>query len=100
MEDHELVARLETARFILGQPAIREGGVVLYRINDVFMFEEDAVDLANGNATIEQIIKRNNEKCFPQLPPRKSVSGRHKPQSARTIRTKAGLRAKRSKKHF
>jgi len=65
MEDHELVAKLETAGFILGQPAIRAGGVVLYRINDVFMFEEDAVDLANGNATIEQIIKRNKGKVFP-----------------------------------
>ena len=37
---------------------------MLWLINDVFMFQRDAVDLAYGVASLEDVIGRNGEECF------------------------------------
>ena len=38
--------------------------MMLYRIDEVFMFRQDAVDLANGAATLVDIVERNEGKVF------------------------------------
>ena len=65
MDDEELVQRLKERGYTLGDPAVREDGVFLWRINDVFMFRRDAVELALGSATLGDIIQRNEGKVFP-----------------------------------
>jgi hypothetical protein len=64
MHDEELVRRLTERDFVIGHGAVRDDGAMLLLINDVFMFRRDAVDLANGVASLEDVIWRNGEKCF------------------------------------
>jgi hypothetical protein len=65
MEDHELVLKLQAKGYRIGNPAIRKDGILLSQINDVFMFQNDVLDLANGTATLQDIIERNKGKVFP-----------------------------------
>jgi hypothetical protein len=64
MHDEELVRRLTEQGYGIGQGAVRDDGATLWLINDVFVFRRDAVDLANGVASLEDVIWRNGEKCF------------------------------------
>jgi hypothetical protein len=66
MTEEELSQKLKERGHRIGNPVVREtDGVMLYRIDDVFMFRQDAVDLANGAATLDDILKRNEGKVFP-----------------------------------
>jgi hypothetical protein len=64
MHDEELILRLKERGYVIGQGAVRDDGAMLWLINDVFMFRHDAVDLANGMASLENVIGRNGEECF------------------------------------
>jgi hypothetical protein len=68
MDNYELWEKLKTRGFDIGDPSIRDDGKLLMRINNVFMFRPDAVDLANGNATLEDVISRNDGQVFPNAP--------------------------------
>lgn len=57
---------------------IREDRTLLLRINDVYMFRPDAVDIANGHATIEDVRGRNKCKVFPNSPYEQDTSGSFK----------------------
>jgi len=70
MSDDELRRRLEASDFEVGQAGIREDGVFLDKINDIFMFRWDVVDLVTGRATIAKILRRNKGKVFPKAPSR------------------------------
>ena len=63
MDDDELVRRLTDAGYSVGRAAIRDG-ILLYQVNDTFMFWEDAVDLAEGSVTLSGVIQRNAGKVF------------------------------------
>jgi hypothetical protein len=45
-----------------------EDGMMPRNINGTFMFRLDAVDVATGAATLEQIVERNKGKVFPNAP--------------------------------
>ena len=68
MENDELALKLKAKDHRIGNPAMRDDGMLLYQVDDVLMFRPDAVDLANGTATLEDIIKRNKGKIFPAAP--------------------------------
>ena len=65
MFDDESARLLTNNGFSIGRSAVREDGCLLVRINDIFMFPQDAEDLAHGRATIEAILERNEGKIFP-----------------------------------
>jgi hypothetical protein len=67
MDDAELAERLRERGYTLGDAAVREDCVFLWQINNVFMFRRDVVDLANGSATIGEVIQTKR---------RQGVSGR------------------------
>jgi hypothetical protein len=55
----EVVRKLTEAGYTVGRPAVRkEDGVLLYRVNNVFMFWLDAVDLAEGSTTVSEVIRQ------------------------------------------
>jgi hypothetical protein len=54
--------------FKLGNAVVRTDGVMLFRVNDVFMYRADAADLARGEATMADILTRNGGKIFPDSP--------------------------------
>ena len=68
VENDELALKIKAEGHRIGNSAMREDGMLLYQVDDVFMFRPDAVDLANGAATLEDIIKRNKGKVFPNAP--------------------------------
>lgn len=68
MNNDELYQLLKANGFELGNCAVREDGMMLFRVNDTFMFRPDAVDLATGSATLEGILARNAGKVFPNAP--------------------------------
>jgi hypothetical protein len=45
-----------------------DDGMMLRNINGTFMFRLDAVDLATGAATLNEIVTRNKGKVFPDAP--------------------------------
>lgn len=54
----------------IGHTAVRSvDHEFLYRVDDVYMFGQDVVDLASGAATMEQIIERNAGRVFPDAKP-------------------------------
>jgi hypothetical protein len=66
MTDEELSQNLKEGGHLVGNPVVREtDGMMLYRVDDVFMYRRDAVDLATGAATVDEIEKRNEGKIFP-----------------------------------
>jgi hypothetical protein len=67
-QNDNLYNQLKAMGFKMGNAAIREDGVMLVRVNDVFMYRTDAVDLASGTATIADILARNAGKIFPDSP--------------------------------
>jgi len=69
MEDEGLVLKLKERRWDIGRSVMRDDGVMLWRINDVLMFRRDAVDLATGAATLEEVLVRNEGRVFPKAPP-------------------------------
>jgi hypothetical protein len=68
MDDEEIVQRLKGRGYTLGDAAVREDGMFLWRVNDTFMFRQDAIDLASGAATLGDIFERNAGKVFPDAP--------------------------------
>ncbi len=50
----------------VGKVAGRQGDhAFLVEVDDVFMFEADAVDIATGRATVQEVKIRNRGKVFP-----------------------------------
>lgn len=68
MLDDELFRQLKESGFETGPSVVRTDGVMLYQVNRIFMFRQDAVDLAQGQATVAQVLARNKGKVFPQAP--------------------------------
>lgn len=68
MTDTELEEQLTAKGCRLGHSVMSEDGMILRNINGTFMFRLDAVDLATGAATLEQIVQRNKGKVFPNAP--------------------------------
>ena len=68
MTDTELHDQLTAKAYRLGNSVMSEDGMMLRNINGTFMFRLDAVDLATGAATLEQIVERNKGKVFPNAP--------------------------------
>ena len=68
MDNDELWATLKARGFILGDAVVREDGMLLLLVNNVYMFRLDAVDLANDHATVADILARNKGKVFPNSP--------------------------------
>ena len=69
MDNDELYQKLKEGGFKLGNAVVRDDGMMLFLVNDVFMFRTDAVDLATGHATVKDILSRNEGKVFPDAPP-------------------------------
>jgi hypothetical protein len=69
MDDEELVRKLRECGYVIGRGAVRDDGMMLWLINDAFMFRRDAVDLANGVASLKDVMWRNRGKVFPKAPP-------------------------------
>lgn len=67
MDNDELTRKLEAGRHRVGEAVMRDDGIVLFHVDGAFMFRFDAADLANGVATLDAIIKRNEGKVFPKL---------------------------------
>jgi hypothetical protein len=53
---------------VIGQAVVRDDGILLWLINDVFMFRRDAVDLASGVVTLGVLVRKTG-KVFPKAPP-------------------------------
>ena len=97
MDDEELVRKLKKRGYVIGRGAVRDDGTMLWLINDcIFLFRRDAVDLANGVASLEDVICRNRGTVFPKAPPTglekfQDLSGDEKAwksrRSARRLRT-------------
>jgi uncharacterized protein YaaQ len=68
MTDTELEEQLTAKGYRLGNSEMSEDGMMLRNINGTFMFRLDAVDLATGAATLEEIVQRNKGKVFPNAP--------------------------------
>ena len=68
MTDVELEEQLKGRGYEIGSSALSNDGMMLRNINGIFMFRLDAVDLATGAATLEEIVKRNKGKVFPDAP--------------------------------
>jgi hypothetical protein len=68
MDDDELGTLLKSNGYQIGDAANRTDGKMLLKLNGVFMFRQDAVDLATGIATLDQVIARNKGKVFPDAP--------------------------------
>src|ERR1700694_1554417 len=66
MDDEELVRKLKERGYVIGRGAVRDDGMMLWLINDVFMFRRDAADLARGAVTLEGVLIRNAGKVFPK----------------------------------
>ena len=65
MNDNELESRLKARGFSLGAPIMDESGTMLFRVNNVCMYRMDAMDIANGDATLQGVVVRNKGKIFP-----------------------------------
>jgi hypothetical protein len=65
MDDEQMVNELRTRGYRLDECAIRTDGMMLYQVNEQFMFRQDAVDLAAGRASLVDIMKRNRGRVFP-----------------------------------
>jgi hypothetical protein len=69
MDDEGLVRKLKERGYSIGRNVVRDDGLMLWLINDVFMFRPDAVDLASGVVSLEDVLWRNRGKVFPKAPP-------------------------------
>jgi hypothetical protein len=65
MNDKEVAEQLKSRGYRLGEAIMRNDGMLLWRVNDVFMFRKDAVDLAENVATTKHILTRNDGQIFP-----------------------------------
>ena len=68
MTDDELEERLKERGYEIGSSALSDEGMMLRNVNGTFMFRLDAVDLATGAATLDDIVHRNKGKVFPDAP--------------------------------
>ena len=68
MTDDELEEKLKERGYEIGSSALSDDGMMLRNINGTFIFWLDAVDLARGVATLDQIVNRNKGKVFPGAP--------------------------------
>ncbi|HYI92272.1 MAG TPA: hypothetical protein VEX68_01890 [Bryobacteraceae bacterium] len=68
MTDEELEDHLNKQGYKIGSSALSDDGMILRNINGTYMFRLDAVDLARGAATLEEIVKRNKDEAFPDAP--------------------------------
>jgi hypothetical protein len=68
MDDVEAVRLLKERGYTLGDSAVREDGVFLWKVNETFMFRRDVVDLASGACILSDVIDRNEGKVFPNAP--------------------------------
>jgi len=68
MTDDELEEQLKERGYEIGSSALSDDGMMLRNINGTFMFRLDAVDLATGAATLDEIVKRNKGKVLPDVP--------------------------------
>ena len=64
MTDDELEEQLKEQGYEIGSSALSKDGMMLRNINGTFMFRLDAVDLATGAATLNDIATRNKGKVF------------------------------------
>jgi len=58
MDENELVEKLRAKGHVLGTPYVRHDGIMMWVIDNVAMFRPEAAELANGTATLEQILAR------------------------------------------
>jgi hypothetical protein len=66
VDDNELIERITARGYKFAKAAVRHSdGMMIYEVNDTFMFREDLQDLGEGTATIQEIIERNKGKVFP-----------------------------------
>jgi hypothetical protein len=70
MDNDELGQKLKARGHRIGTSVVRTDGMMLFQVDDVFMFRLDAVDLALGAATLDEILTRNEGKVFPDAPKR------------------------------
>jgi uncharacterized protein YaaQ len=68
MTDDELEEQLKDRGYAIGSSALSDDGMMLRNINGTFMFRLDAVDLATGVATLDEVVKRNRGKIFLDAP--------------------------------
>ena len=68
MTDDELEEQLKERGYEIGSSALSDDGMMLRNINGTFMFRLDAVDLATGAATLDELVKRNTGKVLPDVP--------------------------------
>ena len=68
MTDDELEEQLKERGYKIGSSVLSDDGMMLRNINGTFMFRLDAVDLARGAATLDEIVTRNKGKVFPDAP--------------------------------
>jgi hypothetical protein len=69
VDDNKLIERITARGHKFAKVAIRDyDGMMIYEVNDTFVFREDLQDLAEGTATIQEIIERNKGKVFPNAP--------------------------------
>ena len=68
MTEDELEERLKERGYEIGPSTLSDDGMMLRNINRTFMFRLDAVDLASGAATLDEIVNRNKGKVFPEVP--------------------------------
>ena len=66
MDNDELIEKLKERGYHIGDAVVRDDGMMLFNVNDVFMFRLDAVDLANDTSTLQDVLKRNEGKVFPK----------------------------------
>jgi hypothetical protein len=65
----EHAAKLRKRGHQLETVQVRQGDhAVLVEVDGVFMFEQDAVDVAEGRVTIEEVKRRNRGQVFPLAP--------------------------------
>jgi hypothetical protein len=69
MNNEERTEMLAARGYKIAKVESRENdGALLLLIDNTFMFEKDADELALGTATMDQIVERNNGKVFPDAP--------------------------------
>lgn len=75
MDQVELVENLKKRGYHVGMAYSRTDGVLMIRINEVMMRAADAEKLAQGNATLEEIVGPADNYVPPEV--RSDVVGRH-----------------------
>ena len=58
MDENELLGKLKSKGHKVGTPYVRHDGKMMWVVDEVGMFRLEAVELANGRTTVEEILRR------------------------------------------